>query len=137
MKKTFLSLLITFSLFNFFNTNHSRAQSLEIVFKNSVWGAGVGATLGVASWFLTEEDGKRFMVWSPKRSSGWVSFWNRLWHFRNRGAFSDISQREDANYLVEWNIKKNLVIVDTASVVSLIDVSPEKKFRFGVLRIPF
>ena len=55
MKKTFLSLLITFSLFNFFNANHSRAQSLEIVFKNSVWGAGVGATLGVASWFLTEE----------------------------------------------------------------------------------
>ena len=47
MKKTFLSLLITFTLFNFFNANHSRAKSLEIVFKNSVWGAGVGATLGV------------------------------------------------------------------------------------------
>lgn len=55
MKKTFLSLLITFSLFNFFNANHIKAQSLEIVFKNSVWGAGVGATLGVAAWFLTEE----------------------------------------------------------------------------------
>ena len=54
MKKTFLSLLITFSLFNFFNAN-SRAQSLEIVFKNSVYGAGVGATLGVAAWFLTGE----------------------------------------------------------------------------------
>ena len=47
MKKTFLSILITFSLFNFFNANQPRAQSLEIVFKNSVWGAGVGATLGV------------------------------------------------------------------------------------------
>ena len=47
MKKTFLSLLITFSLFNFFNANHSRAQSLEIVFKNSVWGAEVFAALGV------------------------------------------------------------------------------------------
>ena len=55
MKKTFLLLLITCSLFNFFNANYSRAQSLEIVFKNSVWGAGVGATLGVAAWFLTEE----------------------------------------------------------------------------------
>ena len=49
MKKTFLSLLITFSLFNFFNANYSRAQSLEIVFKNSVWGAGIVATLGVAA----------------------------------------------------------------------------------------
>ena len=53
------------------------------------------------------------------------------------GAFSDVKHRQDAKYLVEWNIKKNLVIVDTASVVSLIDVSPENKFRFGVLRIPF
>ena len=49
MKKTFLSLLITFSLFNFFNANHSRAQSLEIVFKNSVWGGGVFAALVVAT----------------------------------------------------------------------------------------
>ena len=49
MKKTFLSLLITFSLFNFFNANHSRAQSLEILFKNSVWGAGVFAALVVAT----------------------------------------------------------------------------------------
>ena len=47
MKKTFLSLLITFSLFNFFNANHIKAQSLEIVFKNSVWGAEVFAALGV------------------------------------------------------------------------------------------
>ena len=53
------------------------------------------------------------------------------------GAFSDPNQREDANYLVEWNIKKNSVIVDTPSVVSLIDGSPENKFRFGVLRITF
>ena len=53
------------------------------------------------------------------------------------GAFSDISQREDAKYLGEWNIEKNLVIVDTASVLSLVDASPDNKFRFGVLRIPF
>ena len=53
------------------------------------------------------------------------------------GAFSDLSQREDANYLVEWNLQRNLIIVDTASVVSLVDGSPENKFRFGVIRIPF
>ena len=58
MKKTFLSLLITFSLFNFFNAN-SRAQSLEIVFKNSVWGAGVDATLATFSRFSFEHEAKR------------------------------------------------------------------------------
>ncbi len=53
------------------------------------------------------------------------------------GAFSDLSQREDASYLVEWKIKKNLVIVDIDSVEGLVDGSPENKFRFDVLRIHF
>ena len=53
------------------------------------------------------------------------------------GAFSDVKHRQDARYLVEWNFKRNLIIVDTASVLRLIDGSPENKYRFGVLRIPF
>ena len=77
------------------------------------------------------------MVWSPKRSSCGSLFGVGYGILETEGAFSEISQREDAKYLVEWNIKKNLVIVDTASVVSHIDGSPENKFRFGVLRIPF
>ena len=53
------------------------------------------------------------------------------------GAFSDVKHRQDAKYLVEWNFKRNLIIVDSASVLSLVHGSPENKFRFGVLRIPF
>ena len=49
------------------------------------------------------------------------------------GAFSDVSQREDTKYLVEWNFKRNLIIVDTASVVRLIDGSPENKLRVWLL----
>ena len=138
MKKTFLSILITCSLFIFFNANHSRAQSLEIVFKNSVWGAGVGATLGVASWFLTEEKMAKDL-WSGVLKGAAVGslFGVGYGILETEGAFSDVSQREHTKYLVEWNFKRNLIIVDTASVVSLIDGSPENKFRFGVLRIPF
>ena len=138
MKKTFFSLLITCSLFNFFNANHSSAQSLEIVFKNSVWGAGVGATLGVAAWFLTEEKMAKDLWSGVLRGAAVGSLFGVGYGIlETEGAFSDVSQREDAKYLVEWNIKKNLVIVDTASVLSLVDASPENKFRFGVLRIPF
>ena len=32
-----------------------RAQSLEVVFKNSLWGAGIGGVLGLASWLMTED----------------------------------------------------------------------------------
>ena len=38
--------------------NHAetiRAQDLEIVFKNSLWGAGIGGLLAVTSWVLAEE----------------------------------------------------------------------------------
>ena len=31
------------------------AQKLEVVFKSSLWGAGIGAVIGLASWALTED----------------------------------------------------------------------------------
>jgi len=138
MKKTCLSLLLIFSLLNCFNVDQPRAQSLEIVFKNSVWGAGVGATLGVAAWFLTEEKMAKDLWSGVLRGAAVGSLFGVGYGIlETEGAFSDVKHRQDAKYLVEWNIKRNLIIVDTASVLSLIDGSPENKYRFGVLRIPF
>ena len=42
----------------FISLNHAesiRAQDLEVVFKNSLWGAGIGALVAVTSWALAEE----------------------------------------------------------------------------------
>ena len=42
--------------------SHARAQALEIVFKNSLWGAAIGSVIGLASWSLqdTDKDDKLF-----------------------------------------------------------------------------
>ena len=57
MKKTFsicsLSLTILFS-----GSSSASSETLEIVFKNSIWGAAIGGVSGVAFWALQDEDGE-------------------------------------------------------------------------------
>ena len=55
LKKTLgicsLSLTILFS-----GTSSASSETLEIVFKNSIWGAAIGGVSGVAFWALQDED---------------------------------------------------------------------------------
>ena len=55
LKKTLgictLSLTILFS-----GTNTASSETLEIVFKNSLWGSAIGGVSGVAFWALQDED---------------------------------------------------------------------------------
>ena len=55
LKKTFgicsLSLTILFS-----GTSSASSETLEIVFKNSIWGSAIGGVSGVAFWALQDED---------------------------------------------------------------------------------
>ena len=55
LKKTLgvcsLSLTILFS-----GTSSASSETLEIVFKNSIWGAAIGGVCGVAFWALQDED---------------------------------------------------------------------------------
>ena len=55
LKKTLgicsLSLTILFS-----GTSSASSETLEIVFKNSIWGSAIGGVSGVALWALQDED---------------------------------------------------------------------------------
>ena len=55
LKKTLgicsLSLTILFS-----GTSSASSETLEIVFKNSIWGSAIGGVSGVAFWALQDED---------------------------------------------------------------------------------
>ena len=55
LKKTLgicsLSLTILFS-----GTSSASSETLEIVFKNSIWGSAIGGVSGVALWALQEDD---------------------------------------------------------------------------------
>ena len=48
-----LSLAILFS-----GTSSASSETLEIVFKNSIWGSAIGGVSGVALWALQEDDGE-------------------------------------------------------------------------------
>ena len=52
--------LMSFVLVNF--ETRARAQALEVVFKDSLWGAAIGSVVGLASWSLqdTDKDDKLF-----------------------------------------------------------------------------
>ena len=55
LKKTFgicsLSLTILFS-----GASSASSETLEVVFKNSIWGSAIGGVSGVALWALQDED---------------------------------------------------------------------------------
>ena len=55
LKKTFgicsLTLTVLFS-----STSSASSETLEIVFKNSLWGSAIGGVSGVAFWALQDED---------------------------------------------------------------------------------
>ena len=55
-----VGLLVSFFLVNF--ETRARAQALEVVFKDSLWGAAIGSVAGLASWSLqdTDKDDKLF-----------------------------------------------------------------------------
>ena len=55
LKKTLGICALSISLI-FGSTSISRAQTLEIVFKSSLWGSAIGGVSGLAFWALQEED---------------------------------------------------------------------------------
>ena len=55
MKRIRNLLVFTVLLISLNHAESIRAQDLEVVFKNSLWGAGIGALVAVTSWALAEE----------------------------------------------------------------------------------
>jgi len=49
----------------------ARAQALEVVFKDSLWGAAIGSVVGLASWSLqdTDKDDKLFSKYVVRGAS--------------------------------------------------------------------
>ena len=54
MKRIRNLLVFTALLISLNHAEYIRAQDLEVVFKNSLWGAGIGALVAVTSWALAE-----------------------------------------------------------------------------------
>ena len=61
-------LLVSFCLTVFLIPKPSMgAETLEGVFESSIYGAGIGASLGLATWFITEENTPYFLLAQVRR----------------------------------------------------------------------
>lgn len=67
--------LLTSICFINIQSQSARAQALEIVFKDSLWGAAIGSVVGLAGWSLQDKDKENvlFSKWIL-RSAAWGVF---------------------------------------------------------------
>ena len=94
-------------------TSTVRADSLEIVFKDSLWGAAIGGVGGLAAWALQDKDGEDKVF--PK----YVSRYAAIGVFLGMGyGIFDANQGGDvfvsgipSRSLIDYNLRVNLIIV--------------------------
>jgi len=116
-----------------------RAQSLEVVFKNSLWGAGIGGMLGLASWLMTEDmmaNELRIRLIRGSALGALAGVGYGLWE-ANRGS-SGISQKQELlPALAEYDAgNRQLVLQTVLPRLSLKDVDLPG-WRWDVMRVCF
>ena len=99
----FTALLISFN-----HAESIRAQDLEVVFKNSLWGAGIGALVAVTSWALAEEQEsdelrKNLIQYSAVGVIGGMSY--GFFRISQGGGFSSMGATSDA--IAHYDFKQN------------------------------
>ena len=123
----------------FILTGSPRAQSLEIVFKNSLWGAGIGAAAGMASWAMTE-DHMADELRSRLIQGGAIGalFGVGYGVLEAEGVVGDFKSQEPKGfYLVEWSKKKNLISINPLSLFSKIQINSKEAKHLRVFRAFF
>ena len=77
LKRTLGILVLAVSLL-FGGITNARAETLEVVFKSSLWGSAIGGVSGVALWALQDED-KEDKLFLNTLSKDW--HWACLWEW--------------------------------------------------------
>ena len=131
--------LLNFLVLFFLLTTPIRAQSLEIVFKDSIWGAGIGGAIGLASWALTEEHMSSDLRNRILRGSAFGALFGvGFGLFEVNNGFSENSlQRGKGNYFVEWSRKRNVITLYPISIMDLGVFGIKKKRSVRLMRYKF
>ena len=135
MIKQLLNFLVLFILL----TTPIHAQSLEIVFKDSIWGAGIGGAIGLASWALTEEHMSTDLRNRIIRGSAFGALFGVGFGLfeANNGFSENILQKGKENYFVEWSRKRNVITLDPISIMNLGILGSKKKGSLRLMRYKF
>ena len=102
-----------------------RAETLEGVFKSSVYGAGIGASLGLATWFMTEEKRSKVLWSGILRGSALGALFGIGYGFLEKEGVLN-SSREEGNsqgYLFSWDQRRKSMEFDPIRSLELLSFS--------------
>ena len=128
------------SVFLFLITSHqTHAKSLEVVFKNSLWGAGIGAAVGMASWALTEDHMAEDLRGRLVRGGAIGALFGVGYGILEKeGVFGHLkNQKIPKAYVLEWDKKENRITIDPLSPLENLNENLYGEYRLGLLKVRF
>ena len=122
--------LLTFSI---------HAETLEVVFKNSLWGAGIGAAVGMASWALTEDHMAEDLRGKLLRGGALGALFGVGYGFLEKeGVFSQLTNKNiPKTYVLEWDKKENRITINPLSPLENLNENLNGEYRLGLLKVRF
>ena len=135
MIKQLLNFLVLFILL----TTPIRAQSLEIVFKDSIWGAGIGAAVGMASWALTEDHMAEDLRGRLVRGGALGALFGVGYGILEKeGVFGRLqNQTIRKAYVFEWDKKEKRITINPLSPLENLNENLNGEYRLGLLKVRF
>lgn len=135
MIKQLLNFLVLFILL----TTPIRAQSLEIVFKDSIWGAGIGAAVGMASWALTEDHMAEDLRGRLLRGGALGALFGVGYGILEKeGVFGRLqNQTIPQAYVFEWDKKEKRITINPLSPLENLNENFNSEYCLGLLKVRF
>ena len=135
MIKQLLNFLVLFILL----TTPIRAQSLEIVFKDSIWGAGIGAAVGMASWALTEDHMAEDLRGRVVRGGALGALFGVGYGILEKeGVFGRLQNETIPQaYVFEWDKKEKRITINPLSPIENLNENLYGEYRLGLLKVRF
>ena len=133
MKKLF-ALFCFFTLIFIKQEKSIKAETLEIVFKSSLWGAAIGAVGGLAFWALQDADGddKIFSKYVVRNSAIGI-FGGMAFGIYDAGQNGGLFMSNENSSLFNYNLEKNKLTIKTILIVPKINYSDnilKREFKF-------
>ena len=130
----FIALIILF-----FPRFEVRAESLEGVFKSSVYGAGIRASLGLALWFMTEEKRSKVLWSNILRGSTLGTLFGVGYDFLEKEGVLKSSRKDENSqgYLFSWDQRRKSVDFDPLGSLAILSFSFENKYSLRYFRASF
>ena len=133
-------LLVSFCLISILIPKPSLgAETLEGVFESSIYGAGIGASLGLASWFITEEKRAKVLWSGILRGSALGALFGVGYGFLEKEGVLKSSGRNDKpqGYLFSWVGKKKSMDFEPMGSLRLMSLYEKKSYGLNLFKASF